>query len=158
MKIKNRHDFNLGVGLAAFCLFCLFIMIPYQVGPMTEAESLLPVLIVLFILALSILMILSAIRFEAQKKDAPPHTRHFKPITMATVIVIMIAYASLLDFTGFLLTSLLAMIVLFLVFGVRQYLRIAVITLLTLSILYVSFEKFLGAPLPVGTLIENLLE
>ena len=156
--IKNPKDLKLGVGLAGFCLFCLFFLIPNQVGGFTEAASLLPVLIVLFILMLSILLIVSSLRLEA----ADEHEVHIgnkpKPSTLFLVIGIMIAYAWSLDIIGFLLSSLLAMVSLFLIFGVREYKRIALITFITLAVLYISFEKLLVAPLPVGTLIETFLE
>jgi heme/copper-type cytochrome/quinol oxidase subunit 4 len=70
----------------------------------------------------------------------------------------MIAYAWSLDIIGFLLSSLLAMVSLFLIFGVREYKRIALITFITLAVLYISFEKLLVAPLPVGTLIETFFD
>ena len=49
--IKNLKDFKLGVGFIAFCLFCLFYLIPNQVGGISESESLLPILITIFIAA-----------------------------------------------------------------------------------------------------------
>ena len=77
--------------------------------------------------------------------------------TLWLVVATMVVYAWLLDLTGFLLTSFLAMIALFLVFGVRNYKRIVLITAITLGILYLSFEKLLLAPLPIGTLIEQIM-
>jgi hypothetical protein len=156
--IKNPKDLKLGVGLAGFCLFCLFFLIPNQVGGFTEAASLLPVLIVLFILMLSILLIVSSLRLEAADANEVHTGNKPKPSTLFLVIGIMIAYAWSLDIIGFLLSSLLAMVSLFLIFGVREYKRIALITFITLAVLYISFEKLLVAPLPVGTLIETFFD
>ena len=151
--VKNPKDLKLGAGLAAFCLFCLFFLIPSQ-----EAASLLPVLITLFILMLSILLIVSSLRLEAVDGDEVHTGNKPKPSILFLVIGVMIAYAWSLDIIGFLLSSLLAMSSLFLIFGVREYKRIALITFITLAVLYISFEKLLVAPLPVGTLIETFLD
>ena len=156
--VKNPKDLKLGAGLAAFCLFCLFFLIPSQVGGLTEAASLLPVLITLFILILSILLIVSSLRLEAVDGDEVHTGNKPKPSILFLVIGVMIAYAWSLDIIGFLLSSLLAMSSLFLIFGVREYKRIALITFITLAVLYISFEKLLVAPLPVGTLIETFLD
>ena len=156
--VKNPKDLKLGAGLGAFCLFCLFFLIPSQVGGLTEAASLLPVLITLFILMLSILLIVSSLRLEAVDGDEVHTGNKPKPSILFLVIGVMIAYAWSLDIIGFLLSSLLAMSSLFLIFGVREYKRIALITFITLAVLYISFEKLLVAPLPVGTLIETFLD
>ncbi len=156
--VKNPKDLKLGAGLAGFCLFCLFFLIPSQVGGLTEAASLLPVLITLFILMLSILLIVSSLRLESVDGGEVHTGSKSKPSTLFLVIGVMIAYAWSLDIIGFLLSSLLAMSSLFLIFGVREYKRIALITFVTLAVLYISFEKLLVAPLPVGTLIETFLD
>ncbi|MCF8033456.1 MAG: tripartite tricarboxylate transporter TctB family protein [Desulfarculaceae bacterium] len=159
--IANRKDFKLGLGLVAFCLLLLLLVIPYQVGPLTEADALMPVLVTCFIMLLSILLTIQAVRRapkpgEHAEKAAPEHRSPWWSILI--VIIIMAAYAWLLDLTGFVLTSLGAMIALFLVFGVRRWFPITAITLGTLGGLYLCFDVILGAPLPVGTLVENFLE
>jgi hypothetical protein len=70
----------------------------------------------------------------------------------------MIAYAWLMDVIGFLFCSFFAMVALFFTFGVRNYKKIAAIISVTLGILYITFEKLLMAPLPVGSLIERFLD
>ncbi|MGD9124755.1 MAG: tripartite tricarboxylate transporter TctB family protein [Desulfarculaceae bacterium] len=158
--IKNPADFKLGAGLAAFCLFLLVYLIPRQVGPLLEPESLMPLLITLFILGLSALLILKSLREApaAQKESHDPAVQHrLSKMTLAVVVAVMAAYAWLLGLTGFLATSLVAMVVLFVVFGVKDIKKIAIITIVTLGLLYFSFEKFLNAPLPEGLLIENWL-
>ena len=156
--IQNSYDFKLGTGFAAFSLFLLFFLIPNQVGSLTEPDAMMPVLITILILVLSIVLILKAIRqphgdelHKTAVKSMPAHT-------LWVVIAVMAGYAWLLDQTGFLLTSFAAMIALFLVFGVRNFQRIALITAITLGVLYLSFEKLLYAPLPVGILIEMLTD
>ncbi len=156
--IKNSKDFKLGVGFMAFCLFCLFYLIPNQVGGMTEEASLLPILITIFIAALSVSLILSSIRLEPAGNSEPHPVKTSKPTTLMMVIGIMIAYAGLMEVIGFLLCSFSAMIALFLTFGVRNYKKMAIIIFVTLGILYITFEKLLMAPLPVGTLVERFLE
>jgi hypothetical protein len=155
--IKNSKDFKLGVGFTAFCLFCLFYLIPNQVGGMTEEASLLPVLITIFIAALSVSLILSSIRLEPAGDSEPHPVKTSKPTTLVVVIGIMIAYAWLMEVIGFVFCSFFAMSALFFTFGVRNYKKMAVIIVITLGVLYITFEKLLGAPLPVGTLFERFL-
>jgi hypothetical protein len=161
--IQNAKDFKLGAGLAGFCLLTLFYLIPSQVGPLTDTDALMPVLITVFILVLSLLLMLQALRrpmVEAAREHPPASQapQRSSKVTLAAAVAIMAAYAWLLDVTGFVLTSLVSMVVLFLVFGVRRWLTIAVITVVTLAGLYVCFELLLGAPLPVGSLLEHFLD
>lgn len=159
--IQNRMDFKMGVGLAVGCVFLLVYLIPNQVGPLQEAESLMPTLTTGITLLLSLLLIAQAIRRpgennnHAESRSGGQGSRWY---TIALVVVIMAAYAWLLEITGFVLTSLGAMVALFLVFGVKRWLLIAAISLGTLGGLYLCFDVMLGAPLPVGTLVETFLE
>ncbi len=159
--IQNRKDFKLGLGLTGFCLFLLLYLIPREVGPLNEAESLMPGLITGFILLLSILLTIKSVRGPAEGAAYPQKDgvkRRSPWGSIAVVIAIMAAYAWLLQLTGFVLTSLGAMVALFLVFGVRRWFPIAAITLVTMGGLYVCFNILLGIPLPVGTLLETFLE
>lgn len=159
--IRNQKDFRLGLGLVAFCLFLLVYLIPRQVGPLQEADALLPGLVTGFTLLLGILLTIQAVRRPAGGRahaqgEGPEPRSPWRSI--GVVVAIMAAYAWLLEITGFVFTSLGAMLALFLVFGVRRWLPIAAITLGTLGGLYLCFDVLLGAPLPLGTLVENLLE
>jgi len=156
--IKNPKDFKLGVGFIAFCIFCLFYLIPNQVGGISEAASLLPILITIFIAALSVSLIFSSIRLEPAGDSEPHPVKTSKPKTLMMVIGIMIAYAWLMDVIGFLLCSFSAMIALFFTFGVKNYKKMTIIIFVTLGVLYVTFEKLLMAPLPVGSFIERFLD
>jgi hypothetical protein len=154
--IKNPKDFKLGAGFALFCLLYLLVLIPMQVGSLKEEAALLPVLVALFLLILSLLLMARAIRRPSLEKKQSFNPKRM--MTIAGVSIIMAAYAWLLDKTGFLLTSFLAMVLLFRVFGVKDYKRIAAIIVVTLICLYISFEKLLYAPLPVGSVFEALLD
>ena len=155
--IKDRPNFKLGLGLTLFCLFCLIYLIPAQVGRLTEEAALHPVIITLLILLLSLMLLFKSIRLPASEAREDHGAERIKPSTMVLVIAIMVAYAWLLEWTGFLITSSAAMIALFLTFGVKSPVRIIILTAATILLLYVSFEKFLGAPLPQGLWIESLL-
>lgn len=156
--IKNPPDFKLGAGLTAFCLFLLVFLIPNQVGALDEQASLMPLIITALILVLSVALMLRSLRLPEAQPQEHRQDRRSTALTIALVVAIMAVYAGLLELTGFLLTSLAAMVVLFLVFGVKSPLKIAAITIITLGTLYFSFEKLLRAPLPMGSLIEALLD
>jgi hypothetical protein len=155
--IQNLKDFKLGAGFAAFCLFLILFIIPNQVGSLTDPDALMPVLITIFILILSIVLIINSIRQPNGSVSHKTTEKSMSGYTLWVVVGIMVGYALLLDLTGYLLTSFVTMIALFYVFGIRNYQRIVLITVITLGILYLSFEKLLYAPLPVGTLIEQLM-
>jgi hypothetical protein len=158
-RVRNRKDFQLAIGFLAFCLFLLVYLIPREVGALTERVSLLPVLITGFIAFLSLLLLINSLRGE-KPADVSDHADESgaSPARLFTVIAVMAAYAWLLDITGYLITSCLAMVVLFLIFGIRRWSLIVTITGVTVGILYVVFERLLMAPLPVGTLMETFLE
>lgn len=159
--IQNRMDFKLGIGLAVFCVFLLVYLIPEHVGPLHEADALMPTLVTGFVLLLSLILAVQAISRPGEKQhSAEPRSggKGSRWYTIVIVMIIMAAYAWLLDVTGFVLTSLGAMVALFLVFGVKRWWLIAAISLGTLGGLYLCFDIMLGAPLPVGTLVENFLE
>jgi hypothetical protein len=158
MTIKNLRDFKLVVGFASFCIFLLVFLIPNQVGSLTDSDALMPVIVTVFILLLSVLMVIKSVGHPHTEHEDHSNVHRMHTLSLWTVITIMVIYAWLLEWTGFLLTSCIAMVVLFMVYGVRQYFRIFLITLITLGLLYFAFEKLLFAPLPVGRLIENIFE
>jgi len=152
--IHNKYNFKLGICFTLFCLIVLFFLIPNQVGNFTEPASLMPILITVFILVLSLILIFQSVDFK-DKLNKISDKKHSLPASdLLYVMGIMIAYSWLLDYTGFLLTSVIGMFILFFTFKVKQLKKIALIIGVTLGILYITFEKLLYAPLPVGTLIE----
>ena len=156
--IHNKYDFKLGICFSLFCLMLLIYLIPNQVGPLAEPESLMPVLITVFILILSLILTFQSVNFRDNVKKESIKKLKLPAPDLLYVISIMVAYSWLLDYTGFLLTSVVGMYVLFFAFKVRKFKRTSIIIGATLGILYITFEKLLYAPLPVGTLIENFLD
>lgn len=157
--IADKNNFLIGAGMFLFGVVYLLVLTPLQVGPLTEEAALLPVVVSIVILGLSLVLMVSAWRISPEKERGSSHGEvGGRAPMLAAVIGIMFAYSWLLTYTGFLLTSSFALVTLFLVFGVRNWRRIIAISATTLALLYIAFEKLLGAPLPVGTLIERLLE
>ncbi len=154
--IQNKFDFQLGICFSLFCLTVLFVLIPYQVGPFSEEAALMPILLASFILILSIILTIQSLNFrEVSKRKRNSHK--LPGYDLLSVMGIMITYSWLLHFTGFVLTSAIGMFALFSVFKIKDLKQISIITGVTLGILYISFEKFLYSPLPVGTIIEKIL-
>jgi hypothetical protein len=155
--IQNLQDFKIGIGFSAFCLFVLFFLIPWQVGALTAPDAMMPVMITCFLLVLSFVMIIKSISKPGMITLGKTNENGMASGTLWIVVATMAAYAWLLELAGFMLTSLCAMVVLFMVFGVRDFKRIVLITAITLCALYLCFEKLLYAPLPVGTFFESIL-
>lgn len=156
--IRNEYDFKLGICFSLFCLMVLIYLIPNQVGSYTIPAALMPVLITTFILLLSIILTIQSIDFNMKSKKESQKKLRLPELSLIYVMATMIAYSWLLDYTGFVLTSVVVMFVLFSVYKVRNLKQMSIIIGATLGILYVSFEKLLYAPLPVGTLIEKFLD
>ncbi len=156
--IDNKYDFKLGVSFSLLCLMVLIFLIPNQVGPLTEPESLMPLLVTFFILILSLILTIQSLNFKGKVNEKSDKKHRLPTPDLLFVMAIIIAYSWLLEYTGFLLTSVVGMYVLFSAFKVRNFKRTTIIIVVTLGILYISFEKLLYSPLPVGTLIENFLD
>lgn len=156
--MKNiSSDLKLGIGLVLFCLTTLLFIIPSQVGPLNDEASLMPVFITLIILLLSLNLCFLAWRGIETGPKAEHHSNGSRKAILLGVTLAMIAYAWLFESLGFIAVSLAAIVVLFLVFGIRRISHIAAISIITISILYISFEKLLNAPLPLGTVLEAIL-
>jgi hypothetical protein len=158
--VKNRKDFKLAIGFVAFSLFCFFYLIPSQVGPLTRPESLMPVIMVGFIFILAVFMLIKSLRAsdeEEEKHVEESSQKNSNRFALPSVMVMMLLLSWLMDSIGFLLSSSITMIILFLIFEVKNIKQILLITFITIAVLYISFEKFFYSPLPVGTIVEKLL-
>jgi hypothetical protein len=156
--IKNRQDFQLGVGLTFFCLLLLFFLIPQQVGPLNEADALMPVIMTVLILILSLALIIKAVRLPSTAHHQPdPVVLRRRQRTIAMVILLMVVYAWLLELLGFMLVACMAMVILFLLFNVTDWKKISLVTGITVIALYIIFEQLFSAPLPAGTLFEQFI-
>lgn len=154
---KIKSDLKLGVGLVLFCLVTLVFIIPAQVGPLNEEASLMPVLITLIIMLLSLNLCFLAWRGIEAAPGVEHQSNGSRRGILFGVTLTMIAYAWLFEAIGFISVSLLIIVILFLIFGIRKISHIAAISIITISILYISFEKLLNAPLPLGTVLEAIL-
>ena len=119
-----------------------------------------PTLVASFILVLSVILVIQSLDFQKlTKTDQKKKSSHKLPGSdLLAVMAIMIAYSWLLNLVGFVLTSAMGMFALFFVFKIKNIKQVLIITGVTLGILYISFEKLLYSPLPVGTLIEKFLD
>lgn len=153
-------DFWLGFGLLAFSIFCLFYLIPSQVGKLTSEAALLPVLVVGSLGGLAtLLMVSNSTRLEDSVESSGREDGGDKRDSFGThlgIVGVMVAYAWLLDWAGFLLTSLIALIALLLIFGLRQLTVVVGLPIAVVGVIYIGFEIFLGAPLPDGQLLSSV--
>ncbi len=154
---KITSDLKLGIGLVLFCLATLVFIIPTQVGPLNDEASLMPVLITLIILLLSLNLCFLAWRGIETGPKVEHQPNGSRRGILLGVTLVMITYAWLFETIGFIAVSMLTIVALFLVFGIRRTGHIAAISIITVSILYISFEKLLNAPLPLGTVLEAIL-
>lgn len=161
-------DFWLGAGLLALSLFVLLYLIPAEVGPLGSAAALLPVVASAVLASLAVLLMLS--RTAAPERTEPTGAGGrengdcdeggaggARLRSRLAIVVVMVAYAWLLDWTGFLLASLVALVALLVILGVRRPTLVFGLPVAVVAAIYVGFEILLKAPLPEGLLLTDFL-
>jgi hypothetical protein len=150
--------------LYGIILFCLGLAILWQgkgltIGTLRNPGSgLFPALMAAIILILSLLLII----FPPKKKGPPQQgdaksdgaaSFSMKPILRtAAVFAALLLYAFLLEYLGFLIVSFLLTTLLFLAFGVKNFLRSILQAALFTGLAYGLFEVLLKGSLPRGLL------
>ncbi len=152
MKINDAvfGAFLLVLGLAVLVHVQSFPKIPGQnVGP-----ALFPGIVAAGLVACALLLILSGLRSRPQAPwfEALPWVRSPRHIgAFIAVVVATTAYVLLANRVGFLIVAPLALLAMFVAFGVRPVVAVVVAVAGTLVIWY-AFYKLLRVPLPWGVL------
>lgn len=138
------------LGLAVIVHVQGFPRIPGQaVGP-----GLFPGLIAAGLAVCGALLIASGVRHRAAQPwfvagDWARSTRAI--VSVATVVVAVVAYIALADLAGFLIVAPIVLVGLFVVFGVRPF-AAAVLAVVVALAIWTVFYKLLRVPLPWGVL------
>lgn len=159
--MKIGRETKIASGLIVFCLFNYFYLIPSQVIKQGSIPTY-PFIVNTLILLSSVGYFFQSI-FQKIIKDRDSQKNKSlktiqKPICRAIVLIIFIGiWVSVLDYVGFLLSTIILLIGSIILFGSRNYTKTIIISILFSIFVYFLFRGVLKTTLPEGFL-ENILE
>lgn len=173
MKDDTNKKLRIDRGVAFFCIvlsIVIAIMIPFQTSPKAIPGSrgadmltgrFFPMIgLCVFLLASVIMLVRTLIKKKTPdtapddgEQNAESHAASFSYKEALTVLVIVLsgfAYAFLMEHSGYLLTTAVAMAAISYFVGNKNIWSILAVSLVTPIIIYLVFSKVLSVPLPVG--------
>lgn len=159
--MKIRRETKIASGLIVFCLFNYFYLIPTQVikqGSVPTYPLIVNTLILLSSVGYFFQSIFQKIIKDRNSQKNKSLEKIQKPIWKAIVLIIFIGiWVSVLDYVGFLLSTIVLLIGSIILFGSHNYTKIIIISILFSIFVYFLFRGVLKTALPEGFL-ENILE
>lgn len=173
MKDDTKKKLRIDRGVAIFCIvlsIVIAIIIPFQTSPKAIPGSrgadmltgrFFPMIgLCVFLLAAVIMLVSTFIKKDTRdgqdgddEEKAESHVLSFSFKEALTALVIVIAgfaYAFLMEYSGYLLTTALAMAAISYFVGNKNIWSILAVSLITPIVIYLVFSKVLSVPLPVG--------
>lgn len=155
---------NVGIFFFLFSLVFLLFLVP-QIGADEQAYTLLgedfntdeaklfPYLIGGIILVISIFMIIQGWIKEAKTQTKDSSQIEFnKIIDVGTLLIYCLIYIVLLEPLGFFIVTPVCLVFCLWFFGLRKWLELSMIPILTTAFIYLCFEILMGVHLPKGIL------
>ena len=151
MDQQSKIDVGVAVVLIVFSVTVFILSSGYPVPKSGLPVNAFPRILAGIILLLSGALIMSALKNE---KKRPPCFEGFTkgPKLILIVIALLIGYIVLLKHGGFILTSIVFMVILLLVFGERRMLILTLVPICFVIALYIIFQTLAMVPLPKGIL------
>jgi len=158
--LKIGRETKIAFGLIVFCLFNYYYLIPSQVinqGSVPTYPFIVNTLILLSSVGYFFQSIFQNIK-ETDNQKSKDGQKKQKNAHRAIVIIILIGiWVLMLDYVGFLLSTIIFLAGSIVVCGSRNYTKIVVISILFPIFMYFIFRGVLKTTLPEGFL-ENILE
>ena len=155
--MKYRSSFWIGIGLVFFCLFFYFYLTPYQIdyyrGKLNMSgfpTHFYPNFLVVLLFICSLILIYRSLSSYAQEKGVDKFSFHLRPIILSGTFF---GYIVLLDLFGFLISTPVFLVVMMLLLGAKNLIKIILVTGIFIPFVYYLFNWFLRLLLPVGRLI-----
>lgn len=145
---QRKSDIWIGTGLLAFCAFAAWrtLRIKSQAGGTVAGPSFLPWLMIAAIAALSVWMILRALRqTDAAQIPLPDRTTLGR---MAMFTLALIAYAAAFMPVGYLISTVIAFVAVLWLFGERGWLTLTLFPIAMTGAVYLGFTRALQVWLP----------
>lgn len=156
--MSSRSEINVAAGMIVFCLFNFFYLIPSQV----TAEGSSPVYPMLINGVLLIFAVAYLVEGILQFKKEPQKSKgqslkamwrnHWRPWSL---LIAMAVWIILLDFAGFLPSTIGFLFFSSYVFGAKSLKRVAALSII-LPVFVFSLFHWVNAPLPAGP-VEDLI-
>lgn len=140
--VIRKGDFYLSIVLAALCIF-VFVessTFPREAATFPKISS-----GVLFVLAA--LLMISSLKGTKPKPDAA-ESKGFKYANAGFLVAGLVAYALLLQFLGYIITTLALVFYTIFIMGYRDKKGLIVTTLVSVVLCYLVFHSLLDVPLP----------
>ena len=159
--MKIRRETKIASGLIVFCLFNYFYLIPSQVinqGSIPTYPFIVNTLILLSLVGFFFQSIFQSTIKETDSQKNKDAQKKQKNAQRAIVIIIFIGiWVLMLDYIGFLLSTIIFLAGSIIVCGSRNYTKVIIISILFPLFMYFLFRGVLKTTLPEGFL-ENILE
>lgn len=159
--MKIGRETKIASGLIVFCLFNYFYLIPSQVinqGSVPTYPFIVNTLILLSSVGYFFQSIFQNTIKETDNQKNKDAQKKQKNAQRAIVIIILIGiWVLALDYIGFLLSTIIFLAGSIIVCGSRNYIKVAIISILFPLFMYFLFRGVLKTTLPEGFL-ENILE
>jgi len=149
-----RRDAVIAAGVISFCILNYFWLIPTQVTK-EGSSPIYPYLIITFLLVVAAAYFMVSIHIASeditsQKSKHPREKRSLMEVIL-TVSFITI-YASVIEYVGFLLSTIPLLIGCMILYGSKNYIKISTVSILFSLIISYIFKIALHSTLPTGFL------
>jgi len=151
--IKSKKDFFSGTALFLFCIVLYFLIIPKWVAVTTTVGGVnsrtFPEFSTIFIGLLSFFLIIKSFLFYSSDTEEPEEskTKDKKPFAPYSIIFIMVLYTFIVPHLGYLITTILSMIIIMGILSVRKWYYYLIVILIIISTVFL-FEDLLRVQLP----------
>ncbi len=146
MKLGTLNTADIISCLSMYCIAVFFIV---ESTALPEASAAFPRAVAWVLAGLTTLYIIKGIlsKTKEEKKREETVPRKFFVTAAASV-----AYVAMIQVTGYLLTTVVFLVGLFLALGYKRRFMAVIIALTVVIIVYAGFRLALGVPLPTGIL------
>ena len=156
-KLKER-DIIIGAILTTLSTLIYFLIRSSELHTMSKGEpglspAFFPELAFLFLIILSVILLVSSlIRQPEEKTEIPKKLDPAQIRRVGMILLVLIVYITLIDLIGYYISSFVTLVTLMLVFKVRSWYKILLISATVMVVVFLFFEKGLKILLPRGFL------
>ena len=148
----RRANITVALVFVSLAVFLLFEAGRFNFGTVRVPQTgFFPKTLIILLLLLSLVLLVQALRQKAVEQGGVKIANEGW-IRIASTLAIMIGFALVLEWLGFLLSTFLLMVLLLRVIEAPRWSKVFTVALMTALISYGLFAWLLGVPLPAGIL------
>jgi len=133
-------------GFYAYLIWSL----PSRDLPNTLGAAFVPWVLSVCLLFLTLVLLFGGLFGRGRRADAAPHHSMKELSGIAGLLVLIFVYLQVMNYFGFIATSLAFLAILTLIAGARKVTEIALFSILTTAAVYFLFQYFFNVQLPAG--------